>query len=296
MSHGQCGVSVSLAVVWCSLGLLSQLFVSAEISAQSTIIQLPSPSPATSVDVNQPRIPNSFTLQQKDVEARLAAPTPAAWRSEKSMGNLVNMMNRSGFQVLLDESAADNNLDEHTVIRLALHNASIETNLRFALRLFQCDFLITESGILVILSYDAALDFDNMSRVTYDISRIVNHYDDLRELINLVQETVDPDSWDDNGGMGRQHATDSKKGFLLTVTQTFKNQRRVRQLLDTTLALGGGAVPLNDSQVHLAGSSRPVKLPEEYLALRRNRRGMALPGSGTTGGFGGGAGLGGGVF
>jgi len=77
-------------------------------------------------------------------------------------------------------------------------------------------------------------------------------------------------------------------------------------LLETTLAMGGGAVPRNDSRVELAGSSRSVKLPEEYLALRRNRRGLSLPGSGTTGGFGGGggggfgggggSGLGGGVF
>ena len=45
------------------------------------------------------------------------------------------------------------------------------------------------------------------------------------------------------------------------------------------------------------GASRPVQLPDEYLALRRNRRGMSLPGSGTTSAFGGGGAMrGGGVF
>ena len=48
------------------------------------------------------------------------------------MERLMFFMNRAGYQVYLSESTRDSNLDDQSPIRLALHNASIDENLRFA--------------------------------------------------------------------------------------------------------------------------------------------------------------------
>lgn len=268
--------------------------------AQSTVIQLPGESPTDQAELqpmSQGVIPNSFTPQLRKAEQLMSQLTPQTWRSEKKAGNLVRMMNQAGLQVVLEESAADNNLHDETLLRLALRSASIHTNLRFALRPYQCDYVITDAGIIRIMSADEILDVASMNTVTFDTSPIARDYDGADSIMNLIRNTIDPDYWEMNGGVGRMHLTTTRKGFLLTATQDYQHHRQVRQLLENTFALGGGAVPGNDSMVAFDGTSQPVRLPEEYLALRRNRRGMSLPGSGTTSGFGGGGAMrGGGVF
>ena len=52
---------------------------------------------------------------------------------------------------------------------------------------------------------------------------------DFDELIDLIQETVDPDSWEANGGSGRLRPFPST--LSLIVTQTQENQDRIQSLL-----------------------------------------------------------------
>ncbi len=267
-------------------------------NAQSTVVVPPAPT----VEPEDPglakgSLPNSLSPQLLRVESLLAAPTPNAWRSKMEVRQLVRLMNSASLPVVLDPSAADNQLQDTTPLRLALRNASIDSNLRFALRAFQCDYVITDSGVIRILSEDAMLQHDGLSQVTYNIGRLARDYDRAEGVMDLVGNAIDPDSWSDLGGIAYMHITNAKNGFLLTVTHTYQHQRQVRQLLASTVILGGGAADEIDPLASFDGTTQPVLLPEEYLALRRNRRGMSLPGSGTTSGFGGGGAIrGGGVF
>ena len=52
---------------------------------------------------------------------------------------------------------------------------------------------------------------------------------DFDELINLIQETIDPDSWEENGGTARMRAFPTT--LSLIVTQTQENQDRIQDLL-----------------------------------------------------------------
>ncbi len=63
---------------------------------------------------------------------------------------------------------------------------------------------------------------------------------DFTQLINLIQETIDPDSWEQNGGNGRMQPFPST--LSLIVTQTQENQDRIQNLL-------GRLRELNDVQI-----------------------------------------------
>ncbi len=274
------------------------LLTASSAHAQSTVVQLPgqsqSESGLTSVVDAGDDVPSSVSSLVKRTETSLARPTPAAWRAEMPARRLLAMMNQAGFQILLHESAGDNRLDDDALIRMALHNASVAVNLRFALEPFQCDYLIDDSGVIVIMSEDALLD--HLVRYTYNISQLAQDYDSALEVAQLITETIDPDSWDENGGTGRMVVTGVGSGMIMTVTQTYRNQREVQKQLASAIRMGNGPVSSGLDVLSMGGASSAVLLPEEYLALRRNLRGMSLPGSGTTSGFGGGFGRGGGVF
>lgn len=52
---------------------------------------------------------------------------------------------------------------------------------------------------------------------------------DFNDLIELIQETIDPDSWEENGGTGRMRAFPSTLSLIVTTTQ--ENQDRIQDLL-----------------------------------------------------------------
>ena len=63
---------------------------------------------------------------------------------------------------------------------------------------------------------------------------------DFDQLTDLIQETIDPDSWEENGGNGRMRPFPST--LSLIVTQTQENQDRIQNLL-------GRLRELNDVQI-----------------------------------------------
>ncbi|MCP4464168.1 MAG: hypothetical protein GY819_15360, partial [Planctomycetaceae bacterium] len=75
-------------------------------------------------------------------------------------------------QVVLDESAADNNLDEETLITRKLENISLRSALRIILGPYQCTYVIKDE-VLKIVSSDAALDVENMPIVIYNVGDLV---------------------------------------------------------------------------------------------------------------------------
>lgn len=242
-----------------------------------------------SIPVNS--IPSDMSPAMRATELKLAMPTPPNWRNEMPVTALVDLLNTAGIFASLHESAVDNNLDPDRRIRLGLHNASREDNLRFMLDSFQCDFSIDISGRVTIASEDFLVE--NPISVTFDITSIPADPDGI---IELIEETVDPDSWEANGGIGRMRFLKTGQRCLLTITTTWRNMTRVRRLMESVHGMSGpGDISWSALHGGLSGGSTILELPEHlkpphtrYSGEYRNRGG---------GGFGGsGAGLGGGVF
>lgn len=277
---------------------LQFLMFTHSICAQSSVIQLPgNASVIAATSESSPNdFPSSVSEQVKRTEKLLRSPTPMEMCYESDVSQLLEQFREFGIQIVLDESAAENNLDEDTDVRLRLPGVAIDVNLRDMLKPYQCKYSINESGVVTILSEDANEEL--FIRLTYDISNIAGDFDGVDQLMGLVQETIDPDSWEENGGNGRMYPVGTGNRMLLTISQTYRNQRQIRSQLGTIRQMSGGSwVKRGASAKPRAGTSSVVALPEKtYLQRRKNRRGMSLPGSGSTSGFGGGAGLGGGVF
>jgi hypothetical protein len=233
------------------------------------------------------RVPGDLSPTVRVVERQLAQATPESWRSEMSVNDLRFAMSRTGLRVYLDESARDSNLDESAIIRLALHNASVDENLRFALHAFQCDYTILDSGTIVIASEDELID-RLQTRITFDITNLPQ---DPQMVAQSLQESIDPDGWEDYGGMGRIQVVASSSRHLLVVSNTYQNTRQVRRLLDSFSAMSG-ATGMPATQRLLAGASTPVQLPDDYQGAGE---GAVVGSRGNGRGFGG-SGLGGGVF
>lgn len=269
------------------VAILCVLLLVISSNAQSTVVSIDRDAevPLNGQSLTVDRVPSDLSPTIKAVERRLANATPETWRSEMPMANLMFFMNRAGYRVYLSESAVDNNLDNQSPIRLALHNASIDENLRFALNAYQCDYSILDSGTIVIASYDEFIE--NPETVTFDTTNLPLDPD---QVVDAIEETIDPDGWEANGGTGRISVVKSNDRKLLVVTNDYQNIRQIRRQLGTFSAMTG-ARGLPATQELLAGASTPVQLPG---ASDENEYDRGIRGG--RGGRGGGAGLGGGVF
>ncbi len=270
------------------LVLLTATNFNAAAHSQSTVV---------SVDSQRRQIPNSLAPAVRRTEQLLNRSTPLSWQATMTLENLIQSLNQTGLAVAVGDSAKGNGLNPRTPIRMALRNASLAENLRFALLGRDCDFTISELGTIIIDDKsNLSGDGGNFLAVTYNLDQVVQDLQSAEALKNLLSQSISFEDWDDYGGAGQMVILNSEKGYLLTVSQTWRHQQRVRDFLERNVVLGGRLkTPANE--VASTGVSRPVELPENYRSLRRNRKGISLPGSGSTSGFGGGGAVrGGGVF
>lgn len=264
------------------------------LQAQSAVIEMPnSGGPATMAIVSDEGIASDLTQALLATEARLVEPTPVYWRDEIAMGQLLDWMNSAGIPIHLHESAIDNDLNETTRVRMALHYATLQQNLQFVLDLYQCGMTIDHMGQIKIASVDYLIE--NPTTVTQDITSIPA---DPYELVETIQEIVDPDGWEENGGTGRMRLIQSGQHRLLVVTNTYRNQVAVRHLLRSLKRMAYGTtkpapMPLSPTM----GGSLVLGTGLDYLPwqLEYGARDPRFYGGGFGGGgFGGGAGGGGG--
>ena len=205
----------------------------------------------------------------------------------------------TGLQFVMNESAADNNMDPDTLIKLQMKDTRFATVLHFMLEPHQCTWTIRD-GVVIIISEDAALDTNFLGLMTFNCADVLQNItpdivqrfnstrgsrgggfgggggvfsvpdtqdDPEQELVdtgtasedekqnpprpaapavieytispadqlkNLIQEAVDPDSWDENGGVGR--IVPVNKVFVIRQTQ--QNLREVHYLLNQLRASG----------------------------------------------------------
>ena len=217
----------------------------------------------------QRKIRTSHPQPTDTMTSRLGQPTPESWMGARTMQSLILRMKESGFQVLLDESSSDNNLTDETEIQLPLAGESIDRNLRWVLREFSCDYSVSDDGVIEIYSDDALHDASVLQLRTYDIGPLTSDQDSAYDIVDLISETVDPDSWEMNGGNHRLALSTLGNGYLLTVVCGYQHQRVVSDLLEDILTLGSASRGLKivprttDSRPNTfpGHGSTPVRLP-----------------------------------
>ncbi len=126
-----------------------------------------------------------------------------------------------GQRFLIHESAADNGLELDSFITFKLNKVRACTLIEMMLEEFSCTYHI-QDGVVRILCRDRARD--TLSRYVTDQS--VGR-GDIENLQNVIQEIVEPDSWEENGGTGRI----MNFGERLVIAQTDHNIRQIRDLL-----------------------------------------------------------------
>jgi general secretion pathway protein D len=75
--------------------------------------------------------------------------------------------------------------------------------------------------------------------------------DDFEDLIELIEETIEPDSWETNGGTGRMRAFPSNLSLIVTNTQEIQDQiqdllKRLRELNDVQIVIEVRFITLTD--------------------------------------------------
>jgi hypothetical protein len=92
-------------------------------------------------------------------------------------------------------------------------------------------------GLIKIISLDDD-ESDNFAMiVTYDVTTLGLDYDDLAEHI---LDSINTESWLDNGGLGMMSPVAIGNRRMITVTQTYNCHRKLRSLLAGLSRLGNG--------------------------------------------------------
>ncbi len=128
----------------------------------------------------------------------------------------------------LHESAREYNLDEDTLITMKLQ-CRASTLLDTMLGDHDCTYAVKD-GIVFILSTDMALEDQWRELRDFDCQNLVTNQfaGDGQRLTAFLQQMVDPESWEVNGGAARIEDVNGK----LFVSQTSINMRKLAHILE----------------------------------------------------------------
>lgn len=97
--------------------------------------------------------------------------------------------------------------------------------------------------------------------------------DDFEDLMELIQETIFPDSWEENGGTGRMQPFPANLSLVVTATQEVQEEianllERLRQLNDVQIVIEVRFITLNDDFFEKLGVDFDFKIEDgSSLAL-----------------------------
>jgi len=146
---------------------------------------------------------------------------------------LAELCTNHKIQFVLDESAADNNLDGNSIVTRMLKNVSLNSVLNILLAEFRCSYVVDRDAIMIV-SDSFATDL-YLSR-HYDCRQLVagmkgDPEKNFEKLVHVLKTVIDPKSWDSNGGNGGVAEIDG----LLFVLQNSENHKRIEVALTTLL-------------------------------------------------------------
>jgi hypothetical protein len=151
--------------------------------------------------------------------------------------DIVDLLRQRGIPAVLDQRALQSqDVTRETPCDVGPAGIRVATALRLALRPHELTWVIWQD-VLLITTEDSA---ETLLQVrVYDVSSLS---EDTDRLINTVQRTVAPDTWDDYGGYGSIVALGQHGRRLLVVSQTTDKHEQLEQLLRNLERFAGPGV------------------------------------------------------
>jgi hypothetical protein len=180
--------------------------------------------------------PSTMPRGMKRWEAILDSPAPSISAKEQSVEELIEQLRTLGLPFVLSTSAKDDSVCDDDLISLPMPNLSIRDRLLFTLE--EKNATITfRGGLIKIISLDDDESENFAMTITYDVTTLGLDYDDLADHI---LDSVDTESWMENGGLGMMSPVAVGNQRMITVTHTYRCHRKLRSLLAGLSRLGNG--------------------------------------------------------
>ena len=279
---------------------------SAQAQATPITIALPSVSsvPTRYSTVPSRRIPDSRSAAYLRVEGVLDRASRLPQGVTIIAADLVQELNELGVTVIVDATAIDDAWDDAEKLLVPIGEQTLRSALLNLLRRVNATIVISPDGVLSIISNDNMNDPEFLTTILYDVSDLVTTPNEAYSLIDILQTSVGYDSWSDSGtGEGTVEPVQRNGRVILVINTCYSVHRGSQRLFNNYFGMTGGrattvrVAPVTQKQTARSSGSMAIALPQSKTkAGLRSRRGIALPGQGTTGGFGGRGGGGGGVF
>jgi hypothetical protein len=221
------------------------------------------------------------------IEAALAQPTQLDFDSTKLTDVVQFLQDFHHIPIHIDSSGLkDAGFDEITEITMRLKDVKLEKALTLLLDDVKLSWTIHDD--VLYISTPEKVESLLETRV-YDVADLVAYrdendktYDDYVPLSGLICETIDTNSWKDNGGIGTIRGESLGTAKTLVVTNVYANQRKIAALLVEIREVaakksGGDALPrrARAKAAHPSGdatppASKPSAAPQKKPAPDEN--------------------------
>ncbi len=194
----------------------------------------------------QPVTSFDFWSSDRDRTAEARIQTALARRMdfdfvEVPLKRFVELLNQQGVPAQVDHRALDDiGLDDKTPVRLQHSGITLRSALELVLHQLELGWTIRSEVLLI--STDEELESQLKTRL-YDISDLVPNRAytnpwgfaasgrDFDSLIDLIQSTIEPQTWDVVGGPGAMDAYELNNSAVLVVSQTLPIHEQIARLL-----------------------------------------------------------------
>lgn len=140
---------------------------------------------------------------------------------------IAKLATEHNLQILIDKpTLTDEGVSLETPITLSVSDVTLRSLLNLVLGPQQLTTIIRHEVLNVTTTTKAADDLDTRM---YDVRRLLEK-DDYSSLLNVIRDTTEPDTWDDNGGPGS--AEPVKIAEALTIRQTQAVHEKIVVLLE----------------------------------------------------------------
>ncbi len=174
----------------------------------------------------------SITSVSKQIDAALRRDASVDYFETRMEDVIHGLAEQHGFGILIHPSAIEFGLDSEALVIMKSGNIPLASILQNILEPYDCTITI-HNDVLKIVSNDLAPKMPE--KRVYDCNGLLEQIQsgdraaNLRQLQNVLTETVDPPSWEVNGGTGSV----AELGGQLVISQTLRNHLTVEQLLGT---------------------------------------------------------------
>jgi hypothetical protein len=170
------------------------------------------------------------------IEEALAKPISLEYVETPLADVIDDLKDRCGIEIQLDKRCLDDvGVGTESPITINLQNVPLRSALNLMLRSLGLTWMIRHDVLLITTPQG---EENSLTTKVYDVSDLVvcrdEHdapWDDYETLIELINTTIMPTSWDAVGGPGSIEGASVGKAKVLVVSQTYHIQYQVAELL-----------------------------------------------------------------